>query len=106
MVLARFEPVVTHFRPWQIPKCIENGLFWDQKWVTHGSKTYLRNCDWGPFGMLKLVNRASFEPVLKRFSPWKIPKCLYNAPNLDPQMGQEWVKNVVFQNGSWTLWGA
>ena len=33
MVLDRFELVVAHFGPLKIPKCLENGLFWDQKWV-------------------------------------------------------------------------
>ena len=33
--LACFEPVVTRFGPWKIPKCLENGPFWDQ----NGSKT-------------------------------------------------------------------
>ena len=36
--LARFEPVVTRFGAWKIPKCLENGLFWDQKWVKMGQK--------------------------------------------------------------------
>ena len=102
MVVARFEPVVTHFGPWKIPKCIENGMFWDQKWVKHGSKTYLRNADWGPFGMRKPVNGARFKPVVTRFGQWKIPKSLENAPILEPQMGEEWIKNVFFQNGSCT----
>ena len=35
--LARFELVVARFGPPKIPKCLENGLFWDkkmgQKWV-------------------------------------------------------------------------
>ena len=35
--LARFEPVVARFGPWKIPKCLENGPFWDQKWVENGS---------------------------------------------------------------------
>ena len=26
-----FELVVAHFGPPKIPKCLENGLFWDQK---------------------------------------------------------------------------
>ena len=34
--LAHFEPVVTCFGPWKIPKCLENGPFWDQKWVKNG----------------------------------------------------------------------
>ena len=36
--LDRFEVVVAHFGPLKIPKCLENGLFWDQKWVKNGSK--------------------------------------------------------------------
>ena len=31
--LDRFELVVAHFGPPNIPKCLENGLFWNQKWV-------------------------------------------------------------------------
>ena len=31
--LDRFELAVAHFGPPKIPKCLENGLFWDQKWV-------------------------------------------------------------------------
>ena len=33
VLLAHFEPVVTCFGPWKIPTCLENGPFWDQKWV-------------------------------------------------------------------------
>ena len=29
--LDRFELVVAHFGPPKSPKCLENGLFWDQK---------------------------------------------------------------------------
>ena len=36
--LAHFEPVVTRFGPWKIPKCLEKGPLWDQKWVQNGSK--------------------------------------------------------------------
>ena len=31
-----FELVVAHFGPSKIPKCLENGLFWDHKWVQNG----------------------------------------------------------------------
>ena len=31
--LDRFELVVAHFGPPKIPKCLEKGMFWDQKWV-------------------------------------------------------------------------
>ena len=27
--LARFEREVTRFGPWKIPKCLQNGPFWD-----------------------------------------------------------------------------
>ena len=33
-----------------------------------------------PLGMLKQVFLARFEPVVTRFGPWKIPKCLKNGP--------------------------
>ena len=42
-----------------------------------------------PLGMLKQVFLAHFEPVVARFGPWKIPKCLENGPFRD----QKWVEN-------------
>ena len=68
--LGRFEPVVARFGPWKIPKCLENGPFWDQQWVKNGSKTCFYKNDRGPFGMLKQVFLARFEPVLTEFSPF------------------------------------
>ena len=38
-----FELVVAHFGPPKIPKCLENGLFWDQKWVKMGQKHIFPN---------------------------------------------------------------
>ena len=70
VVLAHFEPVATGFGAWKIPKCLENGPFWDQKWVKNGSKTRFSKSDPGPFGMLKQVFLARFEPVLTEFSPF------------------------------------
>ena len=70
VVLAHFEPVATGFGSWKIPKCLENGPFWDQKWVKNGSKTHFSKSDPGPFGMLKQVFLARFEPVLTEFSPF------------------------------------
>ena len=74
--LGRFEPVVTRFGPLKIPKCLEYGLFWDQKWVKNGSRTLFSKSDPRPFGMLKQVFLAHFEPVGTGFGPRKIPKCL------------------------------
>ena len=87
--LAHFEPVVARFGPWKIPKCLENGPFWDQKCVKNGSKARFSKSDPGPFGMLKQLFLAHFEPVVTCFGPWKIPKCLENGPLWD----QKWVKN-------------
>ena len=89
VLLARFEPVVARFGPRKIPKCLENGPFWDQKWLKNGSKKPLFKSDRGPFGMPKQVFLARFEPVVARFGPRKIPKCLENGPFWD----QKWVKN-------------
>ena len=36
--LARSEPVVMRFGPWEIPKCLVNGLFWDKKQSKMGKK--------------------------------------------------------------------
>ena len=68
--LGRFEPVVARFGSWKIPKCLENGPFWDQQWVKNGSKTRFSKNDPGPFGVLKQVFLARFEPVLTEFSPF------------------------------------
>ena len=38
LFLAHFEPVVTRFGLWKVPKCLENGPFGDQKGVKKGSK--------------------------------------------------------------------
>ena len=81
--LACFELVVTRFGPRKIPKSLENGLFWDQKWVKKGSKTHFSKSDRRPLGMLKQVFLTRFEPVVARFGPWKIPKCLEKGPAQD-----------------------
>ena len=70
VVLADFEPVARGFGPWKIPKCLEMGPFWDQKWVENGSKSRFSKSDPGPFGMLKQVFLPRFEPVLTEFSPF------------------------------------
>ena len=81
--------MVARFGPWKIPKCLENGTFWDQQWVKNGSKTRFPKNDPGPFMMLKQVVLAHFEPVATGFGSWILPKCLENGPFWD----QKWVKN-------------
>ena len=70
VVLANFEPVATGFGPRKIPKCLENGSCWNQKWVKNGSTMCFSKSDPGPFGMLKQVFLARFEPALMEFSPF------------------------------------
>ena len=88
---GRFEPMVARFGPWKIPKCLENGPFWDQQWVKNGSKTCFHKNHPGPFMMLKQVVLAHFEPVATSFGSWKIPKCLESGPFCDQKS---------FKNGS------
>ena len=87
--LAHLKPVIPRFSAWKILKCLESGTLWELKWVKNGSKTRFSKTDVGPFGMLKQVFLAHFEPVVTRFGPWKIPKWLENGPFSD----QKWVKN-------------
>ena len=35
---ALFEPIASHFGQARVTKCLEKGLFWDQKSVKNGSK--------------------------------------------------------------------
>ena len=84
--VARLEPPVTHFGPWKIPKCLENGPLWDGSKMAQ--KLHFSKSDPGPFGMLKQVFLPHLEPVVLRFGPWKIPKCLANGPFWN----RKWVK--------------
>ena len=34
--MGHLEPVVARFGPCKIPKCLENGPFWDQQWIKNG----------------------------------------------------------------------
>ena len=61
--LAHFEPVATGLGSWKIPKCLENGPFWDQKWVKIGSKRCFSTSDPGPFWPLHLPNALGLTPL-------------------------------------------
>ena len=92
--LVHFEPVVARFGAWKIPKCLENGPFWDQQWVKNGSKTRFSESDPGPFGMLKQVFLARFEPILTEFSHIYAPLCA-----LHTYLGAVWWSHVEFAEG-------
>ena len=55
VILDRFELVLANFGPPRIPKCHENGLFCDQKWVKNGSKNPFSKTHPRPFGVHKRV---------------------------------------------------
>ena len=49
--LARFELVVAHFGPPEIPKCLENEFCCDRKWVKNGPKMCCSKNDPRPYGV-------------------------------------------------------
>ena len=59
--LPHFEPIGIGFGPWKMPKCLENGLFSDQKSVNNESKTHFSKCDCGPFGVHEHVESLEQE---------------------------------------------
>ena len=75
-----FELGVAHFGPPKIPKCLEDALFWDQKWVKNGSKTHFSKTHPRPFGVHKRVKCAYFEPILGHFGPSQVHKSLESGP--------------------------
>ena len=94
---ALFEPIASHFGPSKVTKCLENGLFWDQKWVKKGSKMVFSKNDPRPFGVHKQVKSALFEPIASHFGPSKVTKCLENGLFWDKKMGRKRVQNGFFQ---------
>ena len=74
--LDRFELVVAHFGPPKIPKCLQNGLFWDKKWFKNGSKMHFSKPHPRPFGVHKRVKLTHFEPILGHFGPSEVQKAL------------------------------
>ena len=69
--LAHFEPEVTRFGPWKIPKRLENASLCDQKWVKNASKTGFSKSDPRPFGKLQKMFLAHLEANLTQFSPFR-----------------------------------
>ena len=92
---GRFEPMVARFGPWKIPKCLENGPFWDQQWVKNGSKTRFSKSDPRPFMMLKQVVLAHFEPVATGFRSWKTQNAL-KAGHFGTKNGSKMGQKRVF----------
>ena len=55
------------------------GRFGTNNGSQNGSKTHISQSDPAPFGALQQVILAHFQPMLTRFGPWKIRKCLANG---------------------------
>ena len=53
--LANFEAIGKGFGPWKIPKSLEKGPFWKQKWLTNASKGLFSTSDPGALGVHKQV---------------------------------------------------
>ena len=52
---VHFEPIESHFGHSKVTKCLENGLFCDQKWVKNGPKMWFSKNDPRPFVVFKQV---------------------------------------------------
>ena len=102
--LARFELVVTRFGPCEIPKCLENGPFWDQKWVQNGSKMGFPQGHLGPFMMLKQVFLAHFEPMVTRFGHGKSQNALTRG-RFGTKNGRKTRQKCVFPKVTLDHWG-
>ena len=101
VVLTQFQPLVPRFRPWKILKCLEffKNYNMGRFETKNGSKMRFSKSDPGPFGLLKQVFLAHFEPIEMGFAPWKIPKSVEKGPVWDQtrsKMGQKWVKSAFF----------
>ena len=69
------ELVVAHFGPPKIPKCLENGLLWDQKWVKNGSKThFFKNLILDHLGCTNTSNEPILSPFWSILAPQKSKK--------------------------------
>ena len=76
MFSGRFEIVMAHFGPQKNAKCVENGLFWGQKWVKNGSKPPFLKPRPRPFGVHKRVISSHWEPVLWHSCPSEVQEAL------------------------------
>jgi hypothetical protein len=88
--LAHFEPVVTGFGPWKVPKCLGNGPLCDQKGVKSGSQTRFPKYDLGPFAMLKQVVLARWAPFRHRLADGT-SQIAWKMGRFGTKRGKKWV---------------
>ena len=94
--LAHFEPVVTGFGPWKVPKCLGNGPLCDQKGVKSGSQTRFPKYDLGPFAMLKQVVLARWAPFRHRLADGT-SQIAWKMGRFGTKRSKKWVRNICFQ---------
>ena len=58
---------------------LKSAVFGYKNRLKMGSKKCFSQRDLRPFGVLKQVFSSRFEPVVTRFGPWTIPKCVENV---------------------------
>ena len=68
LFLERFELVVAHFGPPKVPKCLENGLFWDQNWVRAISLCYTPCCSCLPSKKTTSTHTFNRPPTSERIA--------------------------------------
>ena len=88
---------MTRFGRWKIPKCLENGPVWRQKWVKKGAITGLSKSGPAPLGVHKQMKLAPIEPVLTKFSPFHhmyAPSC-----TLHTYLGAVWWSHLELGRG-------
>ena len=67
---AHFEPIVSHFGPSKVTKCLENGLLWGQKWV---KSVFFQNWFWTIWGA-ETNEMSLFGAYFEQFWPLSSPK--------------------------------
>ena len=85
---ARFEPVVACLGHEKSQNALKMGRFRTTNGSKVGQKCIFPKVILDPFGMIKQVFLARFEPVVTRYGRWKIPKCLENGPFWDQKLGK------------------
>ena len=95
-VFSPFEPVLTWFGPWKVPKCLGNGPLCDQKWVKSGSQTRFPKYDLGPFAMLKQVVLARWAPFRHRLADGT-SQIAWKMGRFGTKRSKKWVRNICFQ---------
>ena len=99
--LARFELVVARFGPPTIPKCLENGLFCDQKWVNKRLKNvFFQKMILDHLGA-QTSEMSPFQAHVEQIWPLSRPKGPRKWAVLGPQIAQKTGQTHGFRSKPW-----